>query len=141
MTASPEDGEKAKVGYKHPPKETQFKPGKSGNARGRPKTKSGQPSPRSRKKLLQILYEEASRLVDVSEGDSRKTMPWTQVFIRSIGSASLKDAQFLKVFLPLLLEAEKLTNEESVIDLSLLNDDELMQLRALQSKALKPGEK
>jgi hypothetical protein len=26
-----------KVGYKRPPKATQFKPGKTGNARGRPK--------------------------------------------------------------------------------------------------------
>ena len=48
------------VGYCKPPAAHQFKPGQSGNPKGRPK---GQPTP------AQVLAEEAARLVKIKVGE------------------------------------------------------------------------
>src|ERR1039458_7972946 len=52
------------VGYGKPPRHTQFKPGQSGNATGRPK---------KAKTLDDVLYEEFNRFVTITEGRDRKS--------------------------------------------------------------------
>ena len=50
---------KYKVGYKKPPEHTQFKPGQSGNPKGRPK---------NTKNLKTDLKEEIHELIKITEG-------------------------------------------------------------------------
>ena len=58
--ASPKDAVKDAVGYGRPPKQHQFKPGQSGNPKGRPK---GAPT------LQEIVAKEATKHVKIKQGD------------------------------------------------------------------------
>lgn len=77
------------VGYAKPPADTQFKKGKSGNPRGRPRG-----SKNTKKKtiaeyhleerLKQIVLDEAYRGIKINEGDKQVTVPIAQAVIRSV---------------------------------------------------------
>jgi Family of unknown function (DUF5681) len=76
-----DDGE---VGYKRPPKHSQFKKGQSGNPRGRPRgRKHVEWEPYERVKLL--MLQEAYRLVEIKEGGKTIFLPLIQVMIRKMG--------------------------------------------------------
>jgi hypothetical protein len=62
------------VGYGHPPREHQFKPGQSGNPRGRPKGAKNEST---------ILHELLNRKVTLTEGGkSRKVTILEAMFVR-----------------------------------------------------------
>lgn len=61
------------VGYGRPPKRSRFKPGQSGNPKGRPK--------RSRNRLT-ILADELSQPVVITEHGRRKTIPKGELILR-----------------------------------------------------------
>lgn len=67
------------VGYGRPPKHTRFKPGHSGNPKGRPK--------RSRNRLT-ILAEELAQPVTITENGRRKTISKGEVIIRQMVNKS-----------------------------------------------------
>ena len=72
MSANTKSGDK--VGYGNPPKHSRFKPGQSGNPKGRP---SG--SKTTATLLKGILLEK----VTVSQGSQKKRMPRLEVMIRA----------------------------------------------------------
>ncbi len=85
------DGDKDhyKVGYRKPPKTAQFKPGKSGNLKGRPKG--------SRSKAT-IVEEEIEALVAITEnGRKKKISMWRAAFKQQMRKAAAGDRHSFKV--------------------------------------------
>ncbi|MGA8155289.1 MAG: DUF5681 domain-containing protein [Rhodoplanes sp.] len=82
-TAKPSKGSQHgyTIGFGKPPKASQFKPGQSGNPKGRPK---GHPT------IEQLLLEEAARLVKVRVGDTIIHVPKQQALIRKLFDAGLQ---------------------------------------------------
>jgi hypothetical protein len=63
------------VGYKRPPVHSQFKPGQSGNPRGRPK---------SVKSLQTELLEELGELTHIREGDTELEIPKGRAILKTL---------------------------------------------------------
>lgn len=108
------------VGYKKPPVESRFKHGQSGNPAGRAKSNA----PRtSRKALLQIVHEEAERLIGGTNGE----VPAKIALVRSIILHAIKgNVQCQKLASSLIVEADKaLPTPEETLDWSKLSDEEL----------------
>jgi Family of unknown function (DUF5681) len=71
------------VGYAKPPRHTRFRPGVSGNPRGRPR---GASAGRSDRLALKEIY----RLIAVREGEQTLVMPTVQAVMRQLGRIALK---------------------------------------------------
>jgi hypothetical protein len=68
------------VGYGRPPRHTQFKPGQSGNVKGRPK---GQPT------ASEIFMREAARIVRMQVGDKVETISKLEGVFRKLFNMAL----------------------------------------------------
>ena len=71
----PEEADGYAVGYRKPPRHTQFKPGQSGNPRGRPK------APKS---FDELIEKELAQLVTVREGDRAQRLPKRTVIVKQV---------------------------------------------------------
>lgn len=69
------------VGYGKPPKCSQFRPGQSGNPRGRP---------RGAKNLKTDLEEELRELITVREGGNQKTVSKRRAMIKSLTAKAVQ---------------------------------------------------
>lgn len=63
------------IGYRRPPKSTQFKPGQSGNRKGRPKGSQN---------LRTVLGKELNAKVTVTENGRRKTVPKREIIAKQL---------------------------------------------------------
>lgn len=69
------------IGYGKPPKETQFKPGQSGNPKGRAK---------GTKNLAADLREEMNERVNIREGDRIKRISKQRATVKALQAKALK---------------------------------------------------
>lgn len=69
------------VGYKNPPKHTQFKPGASGNPKGRPK---------GTKNLKTDLYEEINERIQVTEGGQIYSISKQRALLKRLFEKAMK---------------------------------------------------
>lgn len=89
------DDKNYKVGRGKPPKEHQFKPGRSGNPSGRPKKK---------KTFIDHVAKEFGRKVEVTEGGRRKRYTIAELVVRQTATAALKGGPRDREFALALLE-------------------------------------
>jgi hypothetical protein len=83
------------VGYAKPPVECRFKPGQSGNPRGRPKGSKNRPMPPElyEERLKAIILKEAYRPVTINDAKGPVSIPIAQAVIRSLAVNAAKGNQ------------------------------------------------
>lgn len=72
------------VGYAKPPEATRFRPGQSGNPRGRPKGAKNKRPTLHEERMKGIILDEAYRTITVRDGERNVTVPMAQAIIRSL---------------------------------------------------------
>lgn len=96
------------VGYAKPPKETRFKPGQSGNPRGRPKGAKNRRPALHEERMKDIILDEAYRTITVRDGDRNVKVPMAQAIIRSLAvNAAKGQHRAQRLFADLLASTER----------------------------------
>jgi hypothetical protein len=104
MADSTDDNE-YQVGYKHPPKHTQFPPGTSGNPAGRPK---------GSRNLHSIVREAGKRIVKVNGPGGQREISLTEAVVMQMGnSAAQGDHRAQRQFLNLVSVSEQVEDAGS----------------------------
>jgi hypothetical protein len=109
------------VGYRRPPKTTQFKKGRSGNPRGRPKDK---------RNIGKVLLDVTEQKIAVTENGKTRRMPALEVMLRRLANDAIQnDQSALKLFVSLLDRYADLTETTVVPDISevLAEDREILE--------------
>ena len=95
------------IGYAKPPPETRYKPGQSGNPKGRPKGKTKPAQLPQEERLKEIILEEAYRAIKVNDGDKQVTVPMAQAIMRSLAVTAAKgNTRAQRLFAELLASSE-----------------------------------
>ncbi|CAN7526070.1 MULTISPECIES: DUF5681 domain-containing protein [unclassified Aminobacter] len=81
VSSSNSTSEPYDVGYGKPPKAAQFKPGKSGNPKGRPKESLS---------LKTILQRELQQLIEIRDGDGTRKITKREALIKSLMVKAIK---------------------------------------------------
>jgi len=96
------------VGYAKPPTHSRFKPGQSGNPRGRPKGSKNKLPALNEERLKTIILEEAYRTIKVNDGDQPVTVPMAQAVVRSLAvNAARGNQRAQRLFTDLLSSTER----------------------------------
>ncbi|MEP3856621.1 MAG: DUF5681 domain-containing protein [Porticoccus sp.] len=102
------------VGYGKPPKKYQFKPGKSGNPKGRPKES---------KNLSTDISEEMSEMIQLSESGKTKSTSKQRAMIKALCSRALKgNVPAITTLVKLITQAESVRDGQT--DMNHLNDED-----------------
>jgi len=111
--------DKYSVGYGKPPKQTRFKPGESGNPKGRPK---------GTKNLATDLNEELAEKIIVTEGGQTLKISKQRAMIKSLLAKALKgDTRAASVLLKLLIDAEHATTQTALADALTADDRAILE--------------
>lgn len=79
------------VGYRRPPKHSQFKKGQSGNKRGRPA---------GSKNLATVFHQELSRRLSVTENGKRRTISKLEAVVKQVVNMAVQgDAKALQALM------------------------------------------
>jgi len=104
------------VGYGKPPTQTQFKPGQSGNPRGRPK---------GTKNLKTDLMEELSEMIAVREGDRSQNVSKQRAVLKTLTARALQgDARSAALLISMMMRLLETGEGAPDVDDG-LNDDEV----------------
>ncbi|WP_156347189.1 DUF5681 domain-containing protein [Sphingomonas sp. Leaf33] len=128
-TAGDDDDAIYQIGYKRPPKEHQFKKGRSGNPRGRPKGAKG---------FAALVRENLARTVQVRmDGHTRTVSVGEAILMRTLRDAVSGGKRAAEQGLKLMERFGTPEPEEAELVWSLenLSDDELTELERLSCKA------
>jgi hypothetical protein len=133
------------VGFKRPPKASQFKKGASGNPGGRPRRKTNfEIGANMDAELAELIRTEASRTVTVRENGRTEEISIKSAMLRRLYHAGLKgDVRSLVEALRINLAAERFTAEQKAgpsglcpqcSEFAAMSDDELIEyLMEMQS--------
>ena len=96
------------VGYCKPPIAPRFKPGRSGNPKGRPKGARNKLPALGEERLKTIIITEAYRTIKVSEGKRQITIPMAQAVVRALAvNAARGQHRAQQLFAELISEVER----------------------------------
>ena len=96
------------VGYRKPPTISRFKPGQSGNSKGRPRGARNKLPALNEERLKDIIIAVAYRDIKVSDGKKQVSISMAQAVMRSIAVAAAKGSyRSQKLFAELLAETER----------------------------------
>ena len=111
--------EKYDIGYCKPPKKTQFKPGTSGNKKGRP---------RGSKNTLKLLEEELSKKIVVKEGGKIIRLSKRESIIKqAVNKAIQGDKKSIETIIKLMFEVDANKERlEKVISTLKLHDQKII---------------
>ena len=98
------------VGYAKPPAATRFKPGQSGNPRGRPKGAKNKRPALHEERMKAIILDEAYRTITVRDGDRNVTVPMAQAIMRSLAVNAAKGQHRAQRLFAELLSATETAN-------------------------------
>jgi hypothetical protein len=106
------------VGYRKPPKSTQFKKGKSGNPTGRPRGSRG---------VSAVLRDVIRQKIPVTENGKTRRVPALEVMLRRLANDAMRnDPRALKLILSLVDRHAEAPESESRIDEVLAEDQEIL---------------
>jgi len=96
----PKNHQVYEVGYGKPPKAKRFKPGTSGNLKGRPKGKKSKHNSADTHAMMALFFAESDRKVAVTENNAVKNISMAQAVIRSLAvKAATGDHRAQKLYL------------------------------------------
>ncbi len=96
------------VGYGKPPPASRFKPGQSGNPKGRPRGSKNRKPNLNEERLKDIVLEEAYREISVRDGHRNVTLPMAQAIIRALSvNAAKGDHRSQRLFAEMLATTER----------------------------------
>lgn len=96
------------VGYAKPPAGSRFRPGVSGNPRGRPKGSKTRRPALNEERMKAIIYDEAYREIPMRDGERTVSVPIAQAVIRALGVKAVKgDHRSQRLFAELLGATER----------------------------------
>jgi hypothetical protein len=118
-----EQADDYKVGYRNPPKATQFKPGQSGNPKGRPK---------GIRPVGALLQDIIHQKVAVTEGGKTRRIPALEVMLRRLANDAMRsDQKAIKLLLSLVDRYAE--SPEAALQLrGLLDEDEAILAQYLR---------
>lgn len=100
---SNKDLQKYEVGYKRPPREHQFKPGQSGNPKGRPKKNNN---------FAEDVLEEMSEMITVQENGKLTKITKKRALAKRLIADSLSGkVSAIKILTPILAGETKITKD------------------------------
>jgi len=113
------------VGYRRPPRHTQFKAGNSGNPKGRPK---------GSRSIGSVLQEILRQTVSVTEGGKTRRLPVLEVIMRQLTNDAMRsDQPAIKLILSLL---DRYGETQAGVDVNeMLDEDKEILTRYLGSTA------
>lgn len=100
------------VGFAKTPTSTRFKPGQSGNPKGRPRGSKNKKPALNAERLKGIILDEAYRGIAVRDGDRNVTIPMAQAVMRSLAvNAAKGQHRAQRLFSELLVSTERANND------------------------------
>lgn len=103
------------LGYMKPPKSGQFKPGQSGNPKGRPK------GSKNTYKLLDEILNEKVQIV--KNGNPIKIPKKLAMLLQAANKAAKGDLKALQILIPLMIEADNKNEELAKVAATIRQDD------------------
>ncbi len=126
------------VGYGKPPAKSRFRPGQSGNPRGRPRGRKNKAPALHEERLKAIILDEAYRTIKVNDGEKQISVPMAQAIVRSMAVTAAKgNTRAQRLFAELLATTEnsnkKLSDEwlETAITYKVEWEQEIERCRRL----------
>lgn len=104
------------VGYGKPPARTQFKPGQTGNPRGRPRGSRNTRPSLSEERIKSLIIEEAYRTIAVVEKGRRVTIPIAAAVLRAVAMNAAKGNNRAATLFTTLLSKTEAENRKLAAD-------------------------